>query len=239
MQVPVSAVMSMSSSGQPDAMAQRHARAEQAEVVEMPHGGLAGAAHRVFLLVRRLQQVHVHRHIGRLGLLVQRQQAVVGTPVQVGRRKLDAGQALAPVLLRQLVEQGQEVGEWHGLRLQVGQQLGTERLRQLLAELLIRLVDQPVLLPDGVAVGRPHAEVAVGVQHLAGGAVDSAVAAGHPAVDVLDGGDARRDHLEGGIERVEVQVDLARRHPSGEPKLQRIIGRAELRAGSTRHGGGC
>src|SRR3712207_8591648 len=56
---------------QPDAMAQRHARAEQAQVVEVPDGGLAGAPHRVFLLVRRLQQVHVHWHLGRPGFLVR------------------------------------------------------------------------------------------------------------------------------------------------------------------------
>ena len=48
---------------EPDAVAERYLRAEQAEAVDVLQRGAAAAPASVFLLVRRLQQVHVQRHL--------------------------------------------------------------------------------------------------------------------------------------------------------------------------------
>jgi hypothetical protein len=42
-------------------------------------------------------------------------------------------------------------------------------------------------------------------------------------MQVLHGGDARADHLEGRVERIQVQVDVARHHARGEPQLERLV----------------
>jgi hypothetical protein len=47
-------------------------------------------------------------------------------------------------------------------------------------------------------------------------------------VQVLDGRDPRLEHLEGGVERVEVRIDVPGRHTAREPQFERMIGRAEL-----------
>jgi len=39
------------------------------------------------------------------------------------------------------------------------------------------------------------------------------------------------DHLEGGIKRIEIEVEVARHHAGDEPQLQRHVGRAELYRG--------
>jgi hypothetical protein len=44
-------------------VAERHLRPEQAEAVDVFHRGAAAAPVNVFLLVRRLKQVHVQRHL--------------------------------------------------------------------------------------------------------------------------------------------------------------------------------
>jgi len=48
---------------------------------------------------------------------------------------------------------------------------------------------------------------------------------------MLDSGDTRFNHFKGGIERIEIRVDLTRPLAAGEPKFQRIIGRTELEWG--------
>ena len=48
---------------QPHAMAQCHLRSEQPEPVDVIHGRAAAATMRVFLLVSRLHQMHVQRHV--------------------------------------------------------------------------------------------------------------------------------------------------------------------------------
>jgi hypothetical protein len=45
---------------------------------------------------------------------------------------------------------------------------------------------------------------------------------------VLHGGDSRLDHLKSGVERVEVEIDGARRHAADDPHFQLTVGRAEL-----------
>jgi hypothetical protein len=47
----------------------------------------------------------------------------------------------------------------------------------------------------------------IGADHLAGAGLNSLWATRHPTVRVLHGGDARDDHLKGGIERVEIEID--------------------------------
>ena len=47
---------------EPDAVAERHLRAEQTEAVDILHRRAAAAPAGVFLLVGRLQEVHVQRH---------------------------------------------------------------------------------------------------------------------------------------------------------------------------------
>ena len=47
-------------------------------------------------------------------------------------------------------------------------------------------------------------------------------------MQVLDSGDARFEHLESRVERIEIRIDAARRHAAGEPELERIVGRPEL-----------
>jgi len=49
------------------------------------------------------------------------------------------------------------------------------------------------------------------------------------AVQVVHGGDARLEHLEGRVERVEVWIDVARGYTAREPELQRVVGRAQLK----------
>ena len=47
-------------------------------------------------------------------------------------------------------------------------------------------------------------------------------------MQVLDGGDARLEHLEGRVERVEVRIDVPGGHAAREPELERMVRRAEL-----------
>ncbi len=50
----------------------------------------------------------------------------------------------------------------------------------------------------------------------------------HPAMNVLHRGDAGGDHLEGRIERVEVEIEIAGHQARREPQLERHVGRAQL-----------
>jgi hypothetical protein len=58
--------------------------------------------------------------------------------------------------------------------------------------------------------------------------VDGIEAARHRALDMLHRGNARGYHLEGGVERVQIKIDLAPRDTAREPQLQRMIGGAHL-----------
>jgi hypothetical protein len=113
------------------------------------------------------------------------------------------------------------------MALQCRPQLG----RQARGELLVIPIDEAVLVAQGEGIGDAHADVLVGADHLAGAGFDRGEVARHPAVQVLHGGDARGDHLEGGIERVEVEIDPPRHQPRHEPQLERHVGRAELHRG--------
>src|SRR6476661_616632 len=68
----------------------------------------------------------------------------------------------------------------------------------------------------------------VGADCVGRALLDVGQPARHPALDVLYRGDARADHLEGRIERVEIEVDVADHQAGDEPQLERHVGRAEL-----------
>ena len=182
----------------------------------------------VFLLVGGLDQVHVHGGVV-LGRGVRQQgQRLVGAPVQVGRGELDLHPALVVVLRMEALEHVHRVVEAHLEAVEPALHGALQLLGQAAHELLVGLVDEPVLVAHGVAVADAHADILVGADGLAGALLDVAEHARHPALDVLHRGDARADHLEGRVERVEIEVEVADHHAGDEPELQRHVGRAEL-----------
>jgi hypothetical protein len=52
-------------------------------------------------------------------------------------------------------------------------------------------------------------------------------------VQVLDSGDAGFEHLESGVERIEIRVDTPRRHAAGEPEFEWIVGGPQLEGRQT------
>ena len=177
--------------------------------------------------------MHVQRHVVAGGRLGQPFQRVIAAPVQIGRRQLDPGPRLARMLLAERVEHLEELVERHGLG---GEMLGHRRLqlrREAAHELGVVLVDQPVLVTDREGVGHAHADGLVGPQHLVGAVQQGRQPAGDPAVQVLDRGDPGLDHLERRVEGVEIGIDPPRAEPTGEPQLERIVGRAQLQRGQT------
>src|SRR5476649_2162111 len=101
-------------------------------------------------------------------------------------------------------------------------------LGQAFNELLVGLVDEAVLVAHGVAVADAHADVLVGADGLARALLDVGQRARHPALDMLHRGDARADHLERRVERVEIEIEVADHHAGDEPEFERHVGRAEL-----------
>ena len=100
-------------------------------------------------------------------------------------------------------------------RLQIG--------RQARGEFLVALIDEPVLVAEREGVGDAHADVLVGADHFAGSGRDRLQAARQPTVQMLHGGDAGGDHLEGGIERVEIEIDSPHYQPGREPQFERHV----------------
>jgi hypothetical protein len=68
-----------------------------------------------------------------------------------------------------------------------------------------------------------HADVFVGADHVVGPGFDRGQVARKPAVQVLHGGDAGGDHLEGGIKSIEIEIDPPRYEPGHEPQLERHV----------------
>src|ERR1700731_3721452 len=66
---------------------------EQAEAVDVLHRGAAAPPAGIFLLVRRLQQVHVQRDIVFARAIGEPHQRLVGAPMQVGRSELNLDSA--------------------------------------------------------------------------------------------------------------------------------------------------
>ena len=73
---------------EPNAVAERHLRAEQAEAVDILHRRATAASTSVFLLVRRLQEVHVQRHAIFARGVGEPPERFVRAPVQVSRGEL-------------------------------------------------------------------------------------------------------------------------------------------------------
>ena len=159
---------------------------------------------------------------------LQQRQRLVGAPVQVGRGELDLHPALVVMLRMEALEHVHRVVEAHLEAVEPALHGALQLLRQTCHELLVGLVDQAVLVAHGVAVADAHADILVGADGLGGALLDVGEHTRHPALDVLHRGDARADHLEGRIERVEIEVEVADHHAGDEPELQRHVGRAEL-----------
>src|SRR5580693_3376086 len=103
--------------------------------------------------------------------------------------------------------------------------------RQACRELLVILVDEPVLIAQREGIRHPHADVLVGPDQLASTGLDRSEPARKPAVQVLHGGDPGRDHLKGGIEGIEIKIDMPGHQPRYEPQLERHVGRTVLHRG--------
>jgi hypothetical protein len=137
--------------------------------------------------------------------------------VQVGGRELNGDALAAAGLLREAVEEPEILLQRDRLTLENRADLLSEARRQASDEILVGLVDKPVLVADAERIGDAHPDRLIRAQHRAGGGVDALGRAGHPAVQVLHRRDPRLDHLEGGVQGVEVGIDVARRNPAGEP----------------------
>jgi hypothetical protein len=227
-QPPRSASRATSSGRHPDAVADGELRADKAEAVDVGQSRAAGAPPRVFGLIGRLQQMHVHRRAGLLGHARGALERGVGEPVEVGGRDLDGGQRCVGPASAQRMEHADLLGEGQGEAFQVGGGRGAQRGGQGCDEFLVGGVDHPVLVAQGEGVARPHPDLGIGAEDRLGPRQNGLGIARRAAVEMLHGGDARGDHLEGRIERVEPRVDVAHRQPLGEPQLQRLVPRAEL-----------
>ena len=148
--------------------------------------------------------------------------------MQIGRRQLDLHAALVLVPPVQVLEQRNVVVERELKPREPALHRLAQFCRQACNKILVALIHQPVLIAHRERVGHPHADILVGADHLVGALLDFAQLAGHPAMDVLHRGDAGGDHLERRIQRVEIQVQIARHHARDEPQLQRHVRRAKL-----------
>ena len=95
-------------------------------------------------------------------------------------------------------------------------------------KLLVRLVDEMVLIAQRKAIRDAHADIFVRADDQFRALLNLCELAWHPTVDVLHGGDAGRNHLERGIERVKVEVEVPGHQARGEPQFERHVGGAEL-----------
>ncbi len=71
-------------------------------------------------------------------------------------------------------------------------------------------------------------DVVIGLDHIVRTSDDLVNFAGNRAMNVLDCCNARRNHLEGGVKRIEIEIDRTADQPGDEPKLKRHVGQAEL-----------
>ncbi len=208
---------------EPDAVAERQMRPEHIEAVDVLHRCAFAAPPGIFLLHRGLEQMHVHRHFVFPRGLRQRGQGLVGAPVQVRGRELDLHPGLGIVAGVHRFEHAHRVIETELEPPEPALHRVLQLPGQARDECLVGLIDEPVLVAHRVAVRHPHADILVGADDLVGLGFHLAGRARHPAVDVLHGGDAGSDHLERRIERVEVDIEIARHHAGDEPQFQRHV----------------
>ena len=172
--------------------------------------------------------MHVERNAMLLRAFRQHGQRLVRAPMQVRRRELDLDALLVVMLGVEMLEQGDRI---LGRQLKAVEVLGQHRAHvggDTFEELLVRFIDEMVLIAQREAIRDPHADVLVGADDRFRALLDLRELAGHPAVNVLHRGDAGRDHLERRIERVEVEIEIAGDEARGEPQFERHVGRAEL-----------
>ena len=158
----------------------------------------------------------------------QPRQRRVRAPVQIGRRQLDLHPALVLVPSVHVLEQRDVVVERELEPVVPALHRSAQFRRQAGDERRIVLIHQPVLVAHRERIRHPHADILVGADHFIGAPVHLGQLARHPAMDVLHRGDARGDHLERRIQRVEIHVQIARHHAGDEPQFQRHVRRAEL-----------
>ena len=194
----------------------------------MLHRRRAGSAARIFLLEGGLDEVHVERHAMLLRAIREQRQGLVGAPVQVGRGQLDLDPLLVVVPGVEVLEESDGIARRELEAREMPGQERTDVRGHALEEALVRLVDEEVLVAQREAVGDAHADVLVGADDRLRPLLDLRQLARRPAVDVLHRGDAGGDHLEGRVEGVEIEVELADDEARGEPELERHVGRAEL-----------
>ena len=144
--------------------------------------------------------------------------------MEIGRRQLDLDPLLVVVLGTELLEQRAVIGQIQPKAREMALQCRLQFGRQARGEFLVVVIDEPVLVAECEGVGDAHADVLVGADHLAGAGLDRLQTARQPAVQMLHGGDPGGDHLKGGIERVEIEVDPPRHQPRHEPQLERHVG---------------
>jgi hypothetical protein len=209
-------------------VAERHLRAEQTEAVDILHRRAAAAPAGVFLLVGRLQQVHVQRHAVFARAIGEPSQRLVGAPMEIGWSELHLDPARIPVAAVKPFEQRDVVIERQLKTLEPSLHRAAQLGRQAGDEVLVPLVDQPVLVAHRVRVGNSHPDILVGADRLLATAIHLIQFSGDTAVQMLDRRDTRRDHLERRIKRVEVKVDVPHHHAGDEPQFERHVRRAEL-----------
>ena len=151
--------------------------------------------------------------------------------MEVGRRQLDLDPLLVVVLGMEMLEERAVIGQAQPKAPEMALQCRPQLGRQARGEFLVVLIDEPVLVAQREGIGDAHADVFIGADHLARTGLDRLQAARQPAVQMLHGGDARGDHLEGRVERVEVEIDPPHHQPGHKPQLERHVGRAELHRG--------
>jgi hypothetical protein len=212
-------------------MPQCQPRPQEAESIDIIESGAATAPAGILFLIRGLDEVHVHRRIVSLRIVGEHRQCRIGAPMEIGGRELDFDPFLVVMLGVELLEQRAVIGKRHLKAREVPLHCRTQLGRQACRELLVILVDEPVLIAQGEGIGHPHANVFVGTDHLTGPRLHRGEPAWEPAVQVLDGGDPGGDHLKSGIEGVEIKIDMPGHQPGHEPQLQRHVRRTVLQRG--------
>ena len=148
--------------------------------------------------------------------------------MQVRRRQLNPDPIMLIVLTVQLFENQEVILERHALFVQAGPQCRSQGLRQVTENCPLGFIRQGILLANFVGIGDPHPDVIIGLQHAPCRFHTAFGLPGNHAVNVLDGGDARLDHLERRMERVQIGVHIPCPHPGDPPQLQGLVKRSEL-----------
>jgi hypothetical protein len=158
---------------EPHAVPQREARPEETQAVEVLRRGAARAPPRVLALIGGLVEVHVHPDLVPGRGLPEGGERLVGAPVEVRGRQLDADpiRVVLPVRLPEAPEEVELILERDRLPCQERGDAGREVRGQAPHELLVGLVREAVLIPEHVRVRGPHADVLIrlddAVGHLA------------------------------------------------------------------------